>query len=90
MPGGVLCYCIEGRPRPPRPCCCSTRFRPVRWVSSAFPLAGRIFSAAGFNTMCELALYSERHVFSAFPRTFDDQQERTRRAKRYDPGAGGA
>ena len=47
-----------------------------------FSLADRTITAAGFNTMCEMAPHRDRHSFLAFPRRFDDQFERARRARR--------
>lgn len=46
-----------------------------------FAEADRIVTAAGFNTMRELAGHRGRHRFLPMPRRFDDQSERARRAR---------
>jgi hypothetical protein len=48
-----------------------------------FALADRIVSAAGFNTMRQVAAAgaTDRHHVLPFPRRFDDQFERARRAR---------
>lgn len=51
-----------------------------------FAGADRVVTAAGFNTMRQLAGHRARHRFVAMPRRFDDQFERARRARR-DAGA---
>jgi hypothetical protein len=43
--------------------------------------ADRVFTAAGFNAMRQLAAHRERHRFLPLPRRFDDQFERARRAR---------
>src|SRR5690606_36196146 len=53
-------------------------------VSPAWPLfagAGRIVSAAGFNTVRQAAPYRHTHRMLPFPRRFDDQFTRTARAR---------
>lgn len=47
-----------------------------------FARAARIVSAAGFNVMRQARPFREKHVVMPFPRRFDDQFERARRARR--------
>ena len=48
---------------------------------SLFGSAARIITGAGFNTMWELRKHRHKHRFIAFPRRFDDQFLRARRAR---------
>lgn len=60
---------------------------PVVETYPAWPLfaaAGRIITAAGFNAVRQLAPHRDRHRILPFPRRFDDQFERARRARRPD------
>jgi hypothetical protein len=52
-----------------------------------FPLADRIFTAAGFNAMRQTEVYREKHRFLPFARRFDDQFRRA--ARRRGETAGG-
>ena len=57
---------------------------PVIDAYPAWPLfaaAGRVFTAAGFNAMRQLAPHRDRHRILPFARRFDDQFERARRAR---------
>jgi hypothetical protein len=47
-----------------------------------FETADRIITAAGFNSMRQLAPHRDRHRFVPMPRRFDDQFERARRERR--------
>lgn len=56
-----------------------------------FPLADRLFTAGGFNTMRQAAPYRARHHARPFPRRFDDQRARVLRADtRWAPAEGTA
>ncbi|HVT05711.1 MAG TPA: hypothetical protein VHL58_20335 [Thermoanaerobaculia bacterium] len=48
---------------------------------SLFASATRIITGAGFNSMWELRKHRHKHRFIAFPRRFDDQFLRARRAR---------
>lgn len=51
-----------------------------------FPLADRIITACGFNSMRQTAPYHERHRFLPFPRYYDDQFRRAARRRQGLPG----
>ncbi|MGB3466353.1 MAG: hypothetical protein WBA74_13830 [Cyclobacteriaceae bacterium] len=44
-----------------------------------FPIAEKIFSGAGFNTVMELKPYAEKHVCIPFERKYDDQNRRMKK-----------
>ena len=74
----VLCLSDRNEVRPAR-----IEDAPVIDVYPAWPHfagAGRIFTAGGFNAMRQAAPFRERHRVLPFPRRFDDQFERARRA----------
>lgn len=50
-------------------------------VFPLFEQADRVVTAAGFNSMRQLAPLRDRHRFVPMPRRFDDQFERARRAR---------
>ncbi len=43
-----------------------------------FPLADKIFTGCGFNSMYQLAKFREKHIFIPFPRKYDDQFARAK------------
>lgn len=53
-----------------------------------FPSAARIFTAAGYNAVRQLAAHRERHRMLPFPRRFDDQFARAARARVDAPATG--